>query len=95
MAKLNLKINVIDENGSQSNELLSDILARVLIRSVSQTEDDIFKFFGWATSLSNKGIIEVDESDAKKLRGFVVANNGIFTIVKYPIIKAIDNLKFK
>ena len=95
MAKLNLKINVIDENGSQSNELLSDILARVLIRSVSQTEDDIFKFFDWAKILSTKGIIEVDESDAKKLRAFVIINDGIFTLVKHPIIKAIDNLKFK
>ena len=97
MEKLNLNLPLVDENGKAVMEktTIAQLLGGTLLQSDTTSETDILKFFTWALELGNKGVIELDESDARKLKNFVVSNKPIFVILKHPILQAIDNLKFK
>lgn len=107
MAKLNLNRPIVDEMGdpikkpNSKGELIVDdttlakALGGIMIKSVSTVEADILKFFTWASELGKTGIIDIDEGDSKTIRDFVVNNADVFVIIKAPVLKAIDNLKFK
>ncbi len=97
MAKLNLNRPIVDENGEQvmADSNLAKALGGTMIKSVSTTEADILKFFTWATELGKSGTIDIDEGDSKTIREFVLNNEDLFVIIKAPVLKAIDDLKFK
>jgi hypothetical protein len=96
MAKLNLNVPVVDETGSILNpeKTLGQTLAFVMVKSINKVETDIIKFYDWAQKLGENKPLEIDEADSKKLKDFVINNEDMYLVVKAPIIKAIDKLKF-
>lgn len=97
MAKLNLNRPLVDEKGEQTmiDTNLAKLLGGALIRSASTEESDILKFYLWATELGKSGILDLDEADSKKLKNWLVKNEDVFIIVKAPILKMLDDMKFK
>lgn len=96
MAKLNLNLPIVDETGSQvtPERTVGQTLAFTMIKSVNEQEGDIIKFFDWAQKLGSNKVLEIDEGDVKKLKDFVLKNKELFIIVKAPILKALDKIKF-
>ena len=97
MAKLNLKELVVDEEGLpiEGNLTFGRALGRAMLTSNSTAEIDILKLFKWAGELSRTYMIEIDEIDAKTIKNFIINDENLYILVKAPIIKKIDLLKFK
>lgn len=95
--KLDLNKPLLDEGGQvvMSPLTLGTSLGSTMLKSENTTEVDILKLYTWALELGQKGVIELDKTDAKILKDFVIAAPNLFVIVKAPILKEIENLKFK
>jgi len=97
MEKLNLEGLVLDEKGVpiEGGKLtFGRALGKAMLTSNSTAEVDILKLFKWAGELSRTDEIEVDEIDAKIIKDFIINDENLFILVKAPIIKVIDALKF-
>lgn len=96
MAKLDLKLPIVDEKGDQvaSEETIGTTIGKLMMKSVSDTEGDILKFFGWAQNLGSGKPIDIDEADSKTIKKWITESKELYVIVKAPVLKAIDNLKF-
>lgn len=96
MKKLNLNKPLLDETGKEVMKplTLASSLGNTMLKSEQTTEVDILKLYTWALTLGKTGILELDEADAKALKTFVIEDPTLYIIVKAPILKEIDKLKF-
>lgn len=97
MKKLDLNVPILDANGDVAieNTTIAQALGNIMINSTSTSENDILKMFTWALQLGENGCIDIDEADSKTIKDFIVNNKEVFVIIKAPVLKAIDDLKFK
>lgn len=96
MKKLDLNIQITDESGKPlaNGVTLAKSLGSTMLQSGETKEVDILKLYMWALQLGKDGIIEIDKLDLIILKTFVIENKSMYIIVKAPILKAIEELKF-
>jgi hypothetical protein len=96
MAKLNLNIPMLDENGEviMEGRTLGLGIGAQLLQTNFQDENDIIKFFGWAGTLSRNEELELDKADAAKLKEFIINDPNLYLVSKAPALELIDKLKF-
>ena len=92
MIKLNFTFPIKDLNGEAIKEGNDqEVLACTLISDLLITaRENTVKFMGWAIDLNSKREITVDEADYKLLKGFIVKNERMTNLSKYPILKYFD-----
>ena len=97
MEKLKLNSPIMDEFGQIviKDMTIGQSLASRLMKSVSNDETKILKFYNWAKVLGKDNPLELDEVDAELLKQFVINDQELFNIVKAPVVRAINSLKFK
>ena len=94
MKKLILEQPIYDERGVHvmKGQTLGNALAKALMHAAPTNETDIEKFHRWAGVLGKSEELEVDDSDLKKLKAFIVLHPELHTIVKQPLVKEFDKL---
>lgn len=86
----------IESIQGEKNEMkLATSLANHLanIPAGNEQESDIFRVIGWGLDLVKSGKIELNEGDVKKLRELITANTVMSRLVKYQLLKVLDNEK--
>lgn len=96
MKTLDLNIPITDEAGTKlpSGTTLAKSLGSTMLQSGQTKESDILKLYTWALQLGKTGILELDEADAVALKTFIIENTQLYIIVKAPVLKEIEKLKF-
>lgn len=84
---LNFKLKGLDDKELQNSEVVSKILANAL--AVDNDKEDPLKFMEMASTLYNKGEIELDRSDLTKLKEKIKKHDGFTNLLKAAILEAI------
>lgn len=108
MEKLDLNLPVLNEIGEpvmapknvagkpvMDQLSLATSLGGSLLESGDTSEVGILRLYTWALELGKTGIIELNQADAEELKQFVINNEALFVIIKAPILKELEKLKFK
>lgn len=94
MSKLN-KIDLRDKlKKLDGEEIPQETLAKLVANSLSLAPDslnDPEKAYDWSVKLWSDGIIEIDDSDLKKLTEFIKLNPSLTVLAKGPILKMLGS----
>ncbi len=88
MKKVDLNFKVFNADGSTLPKKAGQNLAVFLERSVLKEESKIVKYFNWSRILCTSGILELDEGDIIELTTFIKEHEGMFTLLKRPLLEA-------
>ncbi len=69
------------------------LLANFLETSVKDDEPKIIKYYQWSRQLATSGILELDHGDVIELKSFIEKHQGIFVVVKAPLLITISEAK--
>lgn len=77
--------SVLNEDGTPV------VLAKVFANFIANSGgSEAAKFMGWALALHKDGVIEVDETDKKKLLNFIDSNEKMTRLLKFKLTEAIN-----
>lgn len=77
-----------DLEGKETTTKLSVTLANLLATKTPGIEPA--KAMSWAYDLVKTGTVQIDESDAKTLAGFVKDHNDVFNLFKFQVLKILE-----
>lgn len=81
------------DNGKEEKTFLSRILANQL--SIASKGIEPLKAYDWAMKLWNKGFIEIDKSDLKKLEQFITESSTLTNLAKGQMLNILSSVSLK
>ena len=91
--KLDFNIKPPAVGGEEIKTTLAEVLAVELLRSSSQKEDEILKFFSWGMALTKGEVIDLDKADQKKLSELIVSSKQLTNFLKGNLLEVVENGK--
>lgn len=95
--KLNFNEAITDPSGTEVTDAggnvmkLSEVLAGQLLNAVKTDENNIVKHFLWGMGLAKGETIDLDKTDQKYLREFVITSPGLTVLTKGKLLVIMDN----
>lgn len=90
MKIVDLNFEMTTATGVVLDNKASASLASFLESAVLKDESKIVKYFNWSRLLGTGGILELDEGDLMDLKKFVKDHDGMYVLIKRPILDAFD-----
>jgi hypothetical protein len=84
MNTLNFDKPMLDLDGKENSTKLSRSLSEFL---ATETQGDALKLLGWAECLRDSGVLELDDSDKKKLESTIEGSQRMTVLLKGQLLR--------